>query len=312
MKDLIIPQAENSSVEPNQLLMMMQSFDKFADYIINSDYKKAFEKEVKTEDGGKLTIVEKSDIVSCMMLGHELGISPMGSIALGKKLNAKSYFSVKKGESLGIDPITSMSKIYNISTSNGDIISLAVDIITKTIIDSKSELTIVRDFDLVPKFYIVDTVKTYVGHLYDVLDNDGILKDKFFIVTKDTKPDDVQKALAEDKIFIQKQGYTNVTSVRGYRPSINLDVTIHYSIQEAIDAGLYKGFHSVDVDQSGKSIYTTGKSNWNNHPKAMLRNRAISILGRILVADKLQGSYSHEEAMDIVNVNSEDELINYQ
>ena len=41
----------------------------------------------------------------------------------------------------------------------------------------------------------------------------------------------------------------------------------------------------------------------------MLRNRVISITGRIVVADRLQGSYSHEESMEIINVQTENQLI---
>lgn len=297
----------------NHLLNMMTSFDKFADYIINSDYRKSFEKTVKSDDGKSIVVVDKSDIVSCMMLGHELGISPMGSIALGRKLNAKSYFSVKRGESLGLDPITSISKIYNISTQNGDVVSLAVDIISKAMIDAKCEIQIINDYKLVPKFYILDAqYRQYVGHLFNILDPTGKISSDYFIVSKTTTKDELSDALDNNKILIQQQGYTYVTSIRGIRPSKKLDITIHYSLQEAIDAGLYKGFHSTDVDQTGKPIYIIGKSNWNSHPATMLRNRPLSILGRILVADIIQGSYSHEEVMDIVNVNSEEELTKYQ
>ncbi len=302
-----------SQPQNNQLIQTMDTFDKFAEYIINSEYRKPFEKTIKDEDGKPVVIVDKADIISCLMLGNELGITPMASIALGKRLNAKSYFSVVKGRSLGLDPITSINKIYNISTSNGDIQSLAVDIITKTILDSGCSLDIIRDYEMVPTYIVLSTTpntpKTYVGHKYNVFGTDGVINPQYFIVTRNSKPEEVGNAMDTGCILLQQYGYTYVTSVKCVRPKKQIDVTIHYSLQEATDAGLYKGFHSTDVDQNGKSIYVTGRSNWNSHPATMLRNRSISIIGRIVVADKLQGGYSHEESMEILNVQTEEQLI---
>lgn len=303
---------QSSQPQNNQLIQMMDTFDKFADYIINSEYRKPFEKTVKSEDGKTSVIVEKADIISCLMLGNELGITPMASIALGKKLNAKSYFSVVKGRSLGLDPITSINKIYNISTTNGDIQSLAVDIITKTILDSECTLDIIRDYEMVPTYIVLATnpaPRIYAGHKYNVFGDDGVINPQYFIVTRNSKPDEVSAAMDNGCILLQQFGYTYVTSVHCVRPKKQIDVTIHYSLQEAIDAGLYKGFHSSDIGQDGKSIYVAGRSNWNNHPATMLRNRVISITGRIVVADRLQGSYSHEESMEIINVQTENQLI---
>ncbi len=292
----------------NSLILMLEQFDTFAEYILKSDYRKQFEKTIKDDSGKDIKHVEKGDIIACLTLGNELGISPMGSISLGKQLNAKSYFSVIKGRELGLDPITSISKIYNIDTKNGTVLSLAVDIITKVLLDNGCKLDYIRDYEITPMYRIVEN-KMFIGHRYNIVDKDNNLLPQFYIYDKNSSTtDDLKEAVANDKIIIHKFGYTHVTSLRVIRPSKNFDNIFHYSIQDAIDADLYNGFHSSNVDKDGRPIYTTGKSNWNNHPATMLRNRVTSIAGRISVGDKLQGSYSHDESMEILNVTKEEDL----
>jgi hypothetical protein len=297
---------QNSS--SNSLILMLEQFDTFADYILNSDYRKQFEKTITDDDGKTKRIAEKGDIIACLTLGNELGISPMGSIALGKQLNAKSYFSVIKGRELGLDPITSISKIYNIETKNGTVLSLAVDIITKVLLENNCILDYIRDYELTPMYRSVET-KVYVGHKYNILNSNGELLNSFYIYDKNsTNQEDLKLAVTEGKIIIQRFGYTHVTSLRVIRKNKNLDITIHYSLQDATDADLFSGYHSSNVDKDGKPIFVSGKSNWNNHPATMLRNRVTSIAGRIAVADKLQGAYSHDEVMEIINVSNEKDL----
>jgi hypothetical protein len=286
------------------LTRQLQEFDVFAEYILNSDYKKNFEKVNK--DNQK--IVEKGDIIACLVLGNELGITPMGSIALGRQLNAKSYFSVIKGRELGLNPITSISKIYNIETANGTILSMAVDIISKCIIDAKVQMDYIRDYEVSPTYITMSGV--YVGHKYNISDDKGNIKSDYFLYnSKFHSVDDFKSAMTEGKIIIVEKGFTHVTTLRLIRSDIGLNKLFHYSLQEATDAGLYAGFHSTNVDNAGKAIYVTGRSNWNNHPATMLRNRVTSIAGRIVVADKLQGTYSHDEAQEIADVNTEYELV---
>ena len=291
LADLVQPQPQNSLIE-NLML-----FDQFAETILKTEYANNYKKNVKDPVTGEVsTIIAKEDIIASLLIGQEIGIKPMGCLALGKNLNAKSYFSVLKGRELGLDPITSISKIYNISTSNGDVLALAVDIINKTIIENSQRVELIRDYELVPMYYVLNT-NVYVGHKYNVVDEKGILKSNYFIYKNGMKPEEVAANLS--KIIIQATGYTHVTSLR-IVTNIK-DTTYHYSIQEAIDAGLYMGYHSTLKDAKGNPLYVSGKSNWNNHPATMLRNRVTSIGGRDSVPHKLQGSYSHEEVAEFTN-----------
>ena len=249
-----------------------------------------------------------------MVLGHEMSLSPMASVMLGKRLNAKSFFSVLKGRELGIDPITSISKIYNIDTKNGSVIALAVDIIIAKILESGTEFEYLRDYEPTPTYKTLDG--TYVGHKYLITNDDGTIKDNFFIyITGKHSADDAANAQKKGQIVVLQSGLTNVTSIRFIRKAKNINMVLHYSMQDAIDADLYNGFHSKLLDANGKPVYNKGKFNWNSHPATHLRHRPLSIGGRIIVADVLMGIYSIQEAIEILNkdsVQTEDDLIKHQ
>ena len=138
----------------------------------------------------------------------------------------------------------------------------------------------------------------------------------FFLYVKDiTSVDETKKANQDGKIIIKQSGITNVSSVRLVRKSNDSDITINYSLQEAIDAELYMGYHSKLKDSKGNPIYVKGKGNWNNHPATHLRHRPLSIGGRIIAADALMGAYSIEEAIEIMNIDSvqtEKDLVEHQ
>ena len=275
----------------NNILPDIKVIEQFAESVKFSSFANAF------KVNGKVNI---GDIIANIVLGIEIGITPAASLALGRKLNANSYFSVLRGKELGLDTITSMSKIYILPTANGDIIALDVSIITKAILDKGVEIHRVRDYSPTPIYKSI--TGQYLGHKYLLYDNSGKLKDDYFLYNKlSNSEDELVEARKNNKIIIIESGITFVTSIRLVRKSHNIDETFHYSIQDATDAGLHVGFHSSLVDNKNQPIYIKGKDNWNNHPQNMLRNRPLSIGGRIVVADALQGSYSLEEANEITN-----------
>jgi len=273
-----------------------------------------FAKDFTSKDKDGNITVDTGAIVANMVLGHEMGLAPMASLMLGKRLNANSYFSVLKGRELGIDPITAISKIYNIPSGGGSVIALAVDIIIAKIIESNTTMTYIRDFEPTPTYSTADGI--YVGHKHLLTNEDGSFKSNFFLYIKDVTDIKLAKQAKQDgKIIIVQTGMTNVTSLRLVREAKGLDVVFHYSLQEAIDAKLYRGFHSSLKDDKGNALYIKGKDNWNSHPATHLRHRPASIGGRIVVADKLLGAYSIDEAIEILNIDtvqSEDDLVKHQ
>lgn len=312
--------AISNTQEPRDLTPdVLTRIELLADRIADSEAAKPFR---KVDEDGKYIMnedgtfkVSKGDIISNMTIGYELGLSHMGSLMLGTTLNANSFFSVLRGRALGLDPITSISKIYNISTKNGNVLSLAVDIISATILKSGTKMTYVRDAQTLPTYYTIEG--KYIGHKYQIFENNVLGSDYYLVKSLESLNDDTtlqstKAAMAEGKIIIYVKGTTKVTSLRLVRKLNNgetIDNTFHYSLQQATDAGLYQGYHTVLIEK-GKPKVMEGRGNWNNHPETMLRNRVTSIGGRIVVADLLQGSYSHEEAAEIVEVEVQD-LQNY-
>lgn len=303
---LVQHKSTNTAIQPADF----NYIKKLAGNIVNSPLADPF----KTKDKDGNIVVSEGAIIANMVLGAELGLSPVASLTLGKKLNANSYLSVLRGRELGLDSVSSMSKIYHIPNKNGSVIALAVDIIIAKILESGTSFNYIRDNEPTPMYK--DLTGKYIGHKWLLFNDDNKIKDGFYLYQEGvSSKEELNDAKKRGDTIVYQFGITNVTSVRFIRKSNNIDMVVHYSLQEAIDAKLYRGFHSVLLDDKGKPLYVKGKDNWNNHPATHLRHRPLSIGGRIVAADLLMGNYSVEEAIEIINkdeVQNEDDLVDYQ
>lgn len=252
----------------------LKQAEQLAKYVSSS---KTFGSAFKDEEGN---IVE-ADIISAIMLGNEIGIPPMSAITLGKRLNANAYFKAMKGRALGLDPISSQSAISIIPTQNGDVVHTGVSVITKVLLDSGVQFEFLEDYAPIYKYY---NAKTKLE-----IDIDKH-KDKIFVVDTETTEQELKDAKNEGLILCTKKLYTRRTTVHfqrsGFKP-----LTISYTLQDATDAGLYRG-----ISTYGEEV--DGKANWNNHPATMLRNRPLTIGGRIICGDRLMSVYSDDEASE--------------
>lgn len=273
--NLVRHSGTKSSVD--HFIDVLQQAEKLAKYVSES---KTFGKAFQDEEGK----ISEGDIVAAIVLGSELGIKPMSAITLGRRLNADAYFKVMKGKALGLDPISSLNSVSIIDTKNGPVIHTGVSVITKVLIDAGVQFEFLEDYTPVYKYV---NAKTGTEVDYDRH------KDRIYIIDKETSKEDLEKASKEDKILTIKKLATRRTTISfdrvGFKP-----FTISYTLQDATDAGLYKGITSdgVEVD---------GKANWNNHPATMLRNRPLTIGGRIVCGDRLQSTYSNDEASEFTD-----------
>lgn len=272
-----------------------KQIQEFALAIVDSDTANVFKKPGAEK-------ADVADVIGAISIGLEIGIPPMSAISLGKTLNAKSYLSVLKGKSMGIDPITSIAKIHNIETGNGSVLYTSVDLISKAILDSGTTMKIIRDYEPTPMYYDLAS-NAYLGHHWKIFDRNNIIKPLYFLWKEGVDKNDVKKAIDEGKIIIrQSKQFTYVTTIHFVRKAKGIDEEFSYSTQEAIDAELLNGFHSWKLTQNGDKqtpFWVKGKLNWNNNTPQMLRNRCISIPGRIIVADILQGIYTEDEVVDM-------------
>lgn len=274
----------------NSLIRSIDEAEALAERVINSDtFGKAFEKRVPElddkgkpivdEDGEAITKVvkNKADVVAAIVLGNELGITPMASITLGARLNADAYTKVLRGRKLGLDPMTSINMINII---NG-VVSTGTHVVTGVLLRNNIRFQFIEDYD--PIYGYTDSKNKKVE--FD--------EDKHIVVDKSTNASKLQQAIKDGKVPVFKKIIDRRSSAifnrEGYEP-----LKISYSLQEATDAGLYKGINSL-----GEEV--EGKPNWNNHPATILRGRVLLIGGRIIAADYLDGMYSNEEAEEITN-----------
>lgn len=281
-----------------EFLATMANFEKLADYIASSDvYSNNFKvakrdadgKVIKDENGEIIEVVNKGDIVACMVLGNEMGISPMGSISLGKQLNANAYKKAMRGKSLGLDPMTAMSVVYIIPSSNGDVFTTGIHVISQALINCKTKIDILQDFATTNIYYVLEAgVRTDIYLTEEEYQNN---LDKYYNVIEGISTKEVLRSKLEEGCTLVSKKATKITTVRLTRKQET--ITVSYTLQDAIDAGLYKGI------ASDKSI-VKGKDNWNSNPATMLRNRCITIPGRIIASDVLHNTYLHDE-MDIIN-----------
>lgn len=288
--------------EPVKAYQQLEELDKFAEFIVNSDtFGKSFDKVVKTQVEGKEvieTVRNKHDVIACIILGAELGIDRMASIMLGKSLDANAYRKIEKGRSLGLDVISSLQNISIIPTGNGDIIHTGVHVIAKVLLDAGITLTFLEDFSTKWGYFTAD------GRPLDediIFDTRMKLLDKFFLVTNANSKEEVAEAVQNKKVIITRRELTKVTTGFAKRKGEKDGLKISYTLQQATDAGLYRGYDSELKEADGTPVYYKGKSNWNSHPATMLRNRVIALIGRIIAADRLQGMYLNEEAAEITN-----------
>lgn len=253
----------------------------FVDFVMNSSFKANF--ETRDDQGNK--IVNPNDIINCVMLGMELGLQPISALTYGRALSGNLYISIKRGRALGLDDVASTQNIHVWTNKDKLIVYTGVQIVTKVLMDCGVRLNILDD--AVPTYKYVDL--KVANKLYDNFD-----PNKMVLVYNGISKETLAEELKSGKTAVKQMKYDVRTTIEFTRPNKKQQIKISYTMRQAINAGLYKG-----VDDDGKEV--DGKANWNNHLETHLRDRCLTIGGRIIAADKLNSIYSEDEAMEIKN-----------
>src|SRR6056297_2303263 len=89
----------NTSGDSSNFINMLKEAEKIADYVINSStFGNSFKKQVPVIVNGKEKkdakgnteyelVKDRNDVITAIIVGSELGLSPMASISMGKKLD---------------------------------------------------------------------------------------------------------------------------------------------------------------------------------------------------------------------------------
>lgn len=296
-------------MEKNEISVISSNFDatinafekikQVAEYLATSD---AFVDGFKMKDKDGKDIIDENtgrpkvnvaDVAICLMAGHEIGLNISGSLLYGRKLNQATYMSVMKGRSLGLDIATSIEKVVSIPTKNGYVSYTMVDIISAKLLSANIEfLPFIRNYAPFYQYFHATTNEEL--ELDRILDENDDLIPGFYVVDSTTTADILKSKLADGIIPIKKvrHGYfSKAKFIRKYQDGKTITHFQRFSTLDAERAGLLPIFN--DKGQ----IVTDGKSNWISNTPQMMNNRVISIGGRIIGADLLNGIYTREEVI---------------
>lgn len=294
---LVNTRSKNGSVAlaVNQINSFEQA-EALADWIAQSPvFNKGFKEQVQKEDGTSELVVNKSAIVTCLLLGNELGFTPMVSVTFGKTLDRDAAIKVERGRSMGLNPMAAMQNIYVFSTSQAEIVYTGIHVVNKVLTDAGIKRKILEDGT--KPFYIYRYCKKELAN--ELVDYNKETKDDFVVINDGHTADYIDKQVQEGKIPIIRYATRRalVELTRG-----DESIAIPYTLQQAIDAGLYVGTKSDGTESKGKA-------NWNTHPETHLIKMSIMLGGRIIASDKLNGIYVDSElhqAVSIANRQAED------
>lgn len=135
----------NVALAVNQINSFEQA-EALADWIAQSPvFNKGFKEQVQKEDGTSELVVNKSAIVTCLLLGNELGFTPMVSVTFGKTLDRDAAIKVERGRSMGLNPMAAMQNIYVFSTSQAEIVYTGIHVVNKVLTDAGIKRKILED-----------------------------------------------------------------------------------------------------------------------------------------------------------------------
>lgn len=263
--------------------------ESLAEYIANSPvFNMAFKESSRSEDGSEQIVVNKNAIITALLLGNELGFSPMVSITFGKKLNREAVIKVKRGQSMGLDPMAAMGNIYVFNTSQTEIVYTGIHVVNKILTDAGIKRTIKEDGS--KPFYTYHYCKKDLANQSVPYDN--TTKDDYVVINDGHNESWVEEQVKQGKVPI----YRTVTK----RALVELRrgdevIAIPYTLQQAIDADLYPGTKT-------NGDISKGKNNWIAHPETHLIKMSIMLGARIIASDKLNGIYIDSELSQAVKL----------
>lgn len=279
-----VAQANKDVITRN--LAVLGEYRTFAESLINTDLGARFKENV-TKDGIVTEVINIDNMVTCLLTGQELGLSPMTSLAYGRNLNLDAIQKVELGKTLGLSVTASLKNIFCFESGGTRQVYTGINVVEGCLNKHHIDIEIDEDFVPVYEYFNVQLSKPIIE-----------FKPERHIDIDEYNDDYVRKMMAE-------QGMIPVTRVvKTYRTTVTLvrkgkRTTISYTLQEAIDAGLKSGKNSI----TGADV--KGKDNWDKHTRSLMRKMAIMIAARICANDILNGMYCDVELKDVKSINDD-------
>ena len=287
----------------SELEKIVESFkdSTLASQFIENQYPKDEDGNTNT-DAKPIKVFNKADMVLCLALGEELGIPPVVALSYGKALNLKAVKKIEKGKKLGLDYATALEQVYVWGEGTKEIIYTSIHIVNMALTKAGVSKEIIQNGTIGKS--LCKEIET--GLVVDF--NPSIHKDIIISNLPKDQQEAVLSALKDNGLVgvnkLQQLVYTAEVKLTRYNRSLQKEesVSIPYSSQQAIDAGLLKGIKTDGTESKGKD-------NWNAHPATHLIKMSIMIGGRMIASDVLNGVYEHTELSfvdDKVKVDAED------
>lgn len=285
-----IAQANKDVITRN--LAVLGEYRTFAESLINTDLGARFKENV-VKDGIATEVINIDNMVTCLLTGQELGLSPMTSLAYGRNLNLDAIQKVELGKTLGLSVTTSLKNIFCFESGGIRQVYTGINVVEGCLNKHHIDIDIDEDFVPVYKYF-------------------NLQLDKFIIefnpdrhIDVDEYNDDYVRAAMTEKGMVPVSRVIDT-----YRTTVSLirkgkKTTISYTLQEAIDAGLKSGKHSI----TGADV--KGKDNWDKHTRILMRKMAIMLAARICANDILNGMYCDVELKDVKSINDDTIDIQY-
>ena len=285
-----VAQANKDVITRN--LAVLGEYRTFAESLINTDLGARFKENV-VKDGIATEVINIDNMVTCLLTGQELGLSPMTSLAYGRNLNLDAIQKVELGKTLGLSVTASLKNIFCFESGGTRQVYTGINVVEGCLNKHHIDINIDEDFVPVYKYFNLQLDKPIIEFNPDR-----------HIDVDEYNDDYVRAAMAE-------KGMVPVSRVIDtYRTTVSLirkgkKTTISYTLQEAIDAGLKSGKHSI----TGADV--KGKDNWDKHTRALMRKMAIMLAARICANDILNGMYCDVELKDVKSINDDTIDIQY-
>ena len=285
-----IAQANKDVITRN--LAVLGEYRTFAESLINTDLGARFKENV-VKDGIATEVINIDNMVTCLLTGQELGLSPMTSLAYGRNLNLDAIQKVELGKTLGLSVTASLKNIFCFESGGTRQVYTGINVVEGCLNKHHIDIDIDEDFVPVYKYFNLQLDKPIIEFNPDR-----------HIDVDEYNDDYVRAAMAE-------KGMVPVSRVIDtYRTTVSLirkgkKTTISYTLQEAIDAGLKSGKNSI----TGADV--KGKDNWDKHTRALMRKMAIMLAARICANDILNGMYCDIELKDVKHINDDTVDVRY-
>mgnify|MGYP007068543537 FL=1 len=145
-----IAQANKDVITRN--LAVLGEYRTFAESLINTDLGARFKENV-VKDGIATEVINIDNMVTCLLTGQELGLSPMTSLAYGRNLNLDAIQKVELGKTLGLSVTASLKNIFCFESGGTRQVYTGINIVEGCLNKHHIDIDIDEDFVPVYKYF---------------------------------------------------------------------------------------------------------------------------------------------------------------